>query len=542
MKYRIVLFIGLIIISYGCDDFQWDLTRDNPLDDNFDKENNEIPTPARIEYKSYEITSDDNNDNFITKGETIDLKVYLKNTGGATANAVKVTFQTNSPNASIISTSSDISYGNMTANSEVAGQYYYYDYSLQFKVSDSAPVNTSIIFFMNISDEAGNTWTDNFSIIVQEINSNIIYSKNEITSDDNNDNYITKGETVGLKVYLKNTGTSTALSVSAEITTSSSYATVLSSYSDVSYGDMAANSEVAGQFSYYDYSLQFKVSDSAPVNTSITFTMNISDEAGNTWTDNFSITVQEINSNIIYLKNEIYSDDNNDNYITKGETVGLEVYLKNTGTSTALSVSAEITTSSSYATVLSSYSDVSYGDMTANSEVAGQYSYYDYSLQFKVSDSAPVNTSITFTINISDEFGNTWVDNFSVTVQEINSTIVYLKNEVFSDDNSNDLINSGETIGLDVYLKNTGTSTALSVSAEFTTSSSYATVLSSYSDVSYGDMAANSEVAGQYSYYDYSLQFKVSDIAPVGTNIPFTVNISDEFGNAWTDNFSITVE
>ena len=121
MKNTYILIL-LTLTLMGCEKF--DLPRDNPLDNNVDTQNNEPPTPASIEYKSYEITSDDNDDDFITKGETIGLKVYLKNTGGTTANLVKATFQTSNQYVSILSTSYDVSYGNITANSVADGHYY----------------------------------------------------------------------------------------------------------------------------------------------------------------------------------------------------------------------------------------------------------------------------------------------------------------------------------------------------------------------------------------------------------------------------------
>jgi len=128
----------------------------------------------------------------------------------------------------------------MASNDEVSGQYYYYGYSLKFKVSNSTPVDTDISFSINITDKDGHSWQGTFSITVQSINSNIVYSKNQVYSDDNNDGYINKGETIELKVFLKNTGTSTANAVEANFTTTSPYASILSNSYDVSYGNIGS--------------------------------------------------------------------------------------------------------------------------------------------------------------------------------------------------------------------------------------------------------------------------------------------------------------
>src|ERR1035437_3271816 len=56
----------------------------------------------------------------------------------------------------------------------------------------------------------------------------IVFSRYVIASDNNSDGIVNKGETIGLNVYLKNTGSSTANKVKASITCTSSSVSSLS--------------------------------------------------------------------------------------------------------------------------------------------------------------------------------------------------------------------------------------------------------------------------------------------------------------------------
>jgi hypothetical protein len=117
-----------------------------------------------------------------------------------------------------------------------------------------------------------------------------------VVSDNNADGIINKGETVYLKVYLINNGSSTANSVKATFSINSSYVSQLSPSTQVTYGDIAAGSTQYGNTGYapnYEYyTIKFTVSNTTPANTQIPISINITDANGNTWTSSFNVTVQ----------------------------------------------------------------------------------------------------------------------------------------------------------------------------------------------------------------------------------------------------------
>jgi hypothetical protein len=122
--------------------------------------------------------------------------------------------------------------------------------------------------------------------------------------------------------------------------------------------------------------------------------------------------------------------------------------------------------------------------------------------------------------------------------------IVYDGKGIASDNNGNKMVNSGETIWLYVFLKNTGTGTATGVKAAFSTTSGYISNLLPAEPVIYGDIStgrslyADQFVSGSHG----SIKFTVHPSTPPTTQIPFNIGITDDDGNTWTASFNVTVQ
>lgn len=129
----------------------------------------------------------------------------------------------------------------------------------------------------------------------------LVFSKSEVIYDNNQDGIINQNETVYLKVYLKNNGTSNANGVKATISSASNYISNLVPSAAVSYNSGSTSSviypggEKFGDYgsdpNYNDYTVRFKVAAGSPAGTEITFNMHITDEEGNEWEDAFTIQV-----------------------------------------------------------------------------------------------------------------------------------------------------------------------------------------------------------------------------------------------------------
>ena len=165
---------------------------------------------------------------------------------------------------------------------------------------------------------------------------------------------------------------------------------------------------------------------------------------------------------------------------------------------------------------------------------------------------------------MTDSMGNTWTDSFSVTVVKVGTELVYYANK-FTDstgngtyNNGDGTINPGEVIYMDVAIQNTGTSIGLGINAVLSTASSYVTIETAEHEYgSIGKGYYKTAYSAYYSYYaesgysssceiDYKpasgFKFTVSSETPDGTEIPFTLTMTDSMGNTWTDSFSLTVK
>jgi len=294
MKYLSTILVAFSIILCGCEKLIPDLPRNNPLDG---KNDTAMVAGVSLKYSSYNVVGDNNNDGVINKGETVYLKVYLANNGSSAANSVKATFSTSNSYVSLFAPTTQVNYSNIAAGSTQYGSTGYATngyYTIKFTISNSAPNNTQIPININITDEGGNTWTSSFSVTVQGTGAQISYSSYSVVGDNNNDGVINKGETVYLKVYLANNGSSAANSVKATFSTSNSYVSLFAPTTQVNFSNIAAGNTQYGSTGYATngyYTIKFTISSSAPTNTQIPINISITDESMNNWNDSFSTTV-----------------------------------------------------------------------------------------------------------------------------------------------------------------------------------------------------------------------------------------------------------
>jgi hypothetical protein len=254
-------------------------------------------TRARIIYNSNSIHSDNNGDRIINKGERIQMKVSLRNTGLSSAINVRARFSTTSPFISGLTPTSLISYGSIPANGVRWAQHNGSNstnegsitYTIQFDVSNTTPAGTQIPFAIDIVDESNNIWTDTLIATVEATRANIIFNSYSIHTN--------SGTLRRVRVSLRNSGLSSAIGVRAAFSTTSPHVTGLTPTSQITYGTIPANGVRWAQHNGSNstnegsitYTIEYNVSASAPAGTQIPFTINIVDESNNTWTANFSV-------------------------------------------------------------------------------------------------------------------------------------------------------------------------------------------------------------------------------------------------------------
>lgn len=254
------------------------------------------------------------------------------------------------------------------------------------------------------------------------------FERIELIADSNQDGEISNGETILLKVVLKNTGISIVSDVKTSISTTSVYINSLSPIGAIgyyedgsSYGDHVDIDEEAYPSTSSDY-LLFTLANDTPIGTEIQFDLLITDADNNQWQDEFSITVLATTAVMTLERVTLYDDSDGNNQVNAGETVQLRPYLKNVGLGNANKVKALISTSNSYISKMSPINSVSFAWLGSTSysyiepdEEAYPLSIGDY-LKFDISDQTPFGTTVEFDVLISDEYNNQWTDKFSIII------------------------------------------------------------------------------------------------------------------------------
>jgi hypothetical protein len=256
----------------------------------------------------------------------------------------------------------------------------------------------------------------------------------------------------------------------------------------------------------------------------------------------------------------IYSDDNGSGTVQPGETVCLSIILDNTGTADAQDVSATVATTNAYVTVLRSDALVPGGNQTYDSIGSGSTSNVYFVTNsgtcgsrfgFVVSSSAPAGTVLDFTVQVTSAGGGSWTLTFAKTVQTVAANLSLGTVSVYSDNNGSGTVQPGETVCLSIVLQNTGSEDALDVAATVATANAYVTVLRSDALLPSGNQTYDSLSSGSTSNVYFVTNsgtcgsrfgFVVSNSAPAGTVLDFTVQVTSAGGGQWTLAFAKTVQ
>jgi len=162
------------------------------------------------------------------------------------------------------------------------------------------------------------------------------------TSTGNGDGYINPGESIELNVGLKNFGTGTASSVTAEIFSVMDFITITDA--EETFGNITSGST---NFSQDDFDLT--VDTSVLGGSEIQLDMVIEDGNGNQWDDHIFIPVAGAN---LYASN--YSVQDGNGILEPGETAQIVVTLFNTGSISAAGIQSELSCSNNNITMVDS--------------------------------------------------------------------------------------------------------------------------------------------------------------------------------------------
>jgi len=374
----------------------------------------------------------------------------------------------------------------------------------------------------------------------------IQFSKVVIYEDGNNDGYLNRGEEAKIKVFLRNEGAYTAKDVQATLSPrfASEYVDVV--YEEAYFGNLGSGEEDFGQnieqSSFY-WSYKIQVSPTCPTGYPLEFRLNVYDADENEWTLYFTMQVEPVAANPHFHSYTVYADDNSNGRIERGEEIKLKTFLQNGGSATVNDVYAQASIESPYITLLDSNAD--FNTLSPNEIDFGrnvEQLSFSWSYRFLVSNDCPYDYQATVHLDITDGNGNQWEDSFIVTVLPTRAELEYYETVIYEDDNSNMVLEPGETAKIKLFLENSGLDDALGVTARLSSESQYIDLF--YDDARFYDMSAYEIDYGrniEQSSSFWSYQFAISEDCPNETALPFSLLIQDENGNEWTQDFSLTV-
>ncbi len=210
---------------------------------------------------------------------------------------------------------------------------------------------------------------------------------------------------------------------------------------------------------------------------------------------------------LVYKSNTIHDISGNNNNIPEyNETISLDVQIENVGPDAANSITALLSASDSYISIIDSIE--SYGNIAGN-----QTATQNLAFSFQIANNIPDGHAIPFTLRMIST-DTTWMSNFSISVQ---APKLKLGNYVVNDNgNQNGILDAGETADISVAVFNEGHSNIQNLNAIFTSTSQYLTInnaTATISSLNAGDSA--------------NISFNISAAAntPMGTpaNISYSV-------------------
>ncbi|MEE4177465.1 MAG: C25 family cysteine peptidase [Bacteroides sp.] len=169
--------------------------------------------------------------------------------------------------------------------------------------------------------------------------------------------------------------------------------------------------------------------------------------------------------NQLLVEDELWNDNNQADY---GETLNLNVALKNVGIDPAQEVQATLTTESPYVTILQDEQAYGLIEEDGIEMVEGAF-------MVKIAQVIPDNHSVLFTLNIIDAEENTWSSNFIMRIYSPMFTIGELA-VADGEGDGNNRLDPGETADLVVRYTNNGGAPAMSPIALFLAENPYFTV------------------------------------------------------------------
>lgn len=204
-----------------------------------------------------------------------------------------------------------------------------------------------------------------------------------------------------------------------------------------------------------------------------------------------------------------------------GETVSLDVSLKNLGNAAGNNINLMLTSGSPFVTITQAQAllpSINAGQTIALSDI----------FEFSIATNVPDEEGLIFTLTASDG-GNVWENQLNITAH---APLLAYSNFTINDaaGNNNGKLDPGETVSFTVIAVNNGSAAATGVMGQLTTSSTHITIITTQPQPM-GNMTPDATATADY-------MLTCSPSTPAGQSISFSFNITAAHGITATGTFS----
>ena len=216
---------------------------------------------------------------------------------------------------------------------------------------------------------------------------------------------------------------------------------------------------------------------------------------------------------VIYNTHSINDPTGNNNLeVDYNELIELDVELNNVGNQPTQNVNVVISTNDPYISLIDSTDFISVVNANNTINISSPFT-------FQVSNYVPDQHIAMFNLTITDNQGNTWYSNLTVTINApvLGDVLFTIDDATFG--NGNGKLDAGETLDLVVDVENSGHADIVNLNAVMTSLSSYVTINNS-AGISISNLSPSQQQSAIFS-------ITISSSTPIGTLAEFPFDITD---------------
>jgi hypothetical protein len=393
------------------------------------------PVAKKLVLGAVEPVGDNNGDGYVSPGETAKFRVPITNVGRNVAQGVVGTVSTSHAGVTLTQ-GTKLYFGDVAPAATAcgalsdgpAGDCDASERLIELQFDTSLAVGTVVQLELALQDAADNAFALTIEVPLRAIDQQLSLGAVTVAYDSNGDGAASPGETIRLKLPLRNNGASRALGVTAAVSSEQPGATILQG-AKLHFGNVAGEASAcggttlaaAGRCDLQDSLLLVQIGPGERVGKTFKLKVVLKDVFANSVEQTFSFTLQPIEQSFRFEPIVVVEDSDDDGIVSPGDTVRLRVSITNTGKTRALGIVGDVSTSRAGINIFYG-ATLSFGDIEPGAErcgvgaqgPAGDCANKLHFLEINIDANASSGGAIPFELSLVDSFGNRFTEELSV--------------------------------------------------------------------------------------------------------------------------------